>query len=172
MAAEMPTMVGGASPYPPDHVFATTPDKSYTLSDLGQFLEDAATQLQGRELPAKLWPGIQEVYSKIKAPIVSTHILYGDKVDTISKVVYGSSDVTEPCIETSSERGDGTITAPAIERLAAAWIEQGADVNLVKCPEEVSHKNLIIDTSTIQYVQGLLLDQDVVEIADGGAESC
>jgi pimeloyl-ACP methyl ester carboxylesterase len=161
MAAEMPTMVGGASPYSPDHVFATTPDKSYTLSDLGQFLEDAASQLQGRELPAKLWPGIQEVYSKIKAPIVSTHILYGDKIDTISKVVYGSSDVTKPCIETSSERGDGTITAPAIERLAAAWIEQGADVSLVKCPEEVSHKNLIVDSSTLQYVQGIV---DVVSI--------
>lgn len=155
MPADMPMPVGGISPYSSDHVFAKTPEKSYTLADLGQFLEDAAT-LSGRASAAKLWPGIQEIYAKIKAPVVSTHVIYGNQVETIASVTYASANVTEPCVDSTKEMGDGTITASALEAVSAAWIAQGADIKMFKCPMKVNHKNLIVAGSTIEYMRNLL----------------
>jgi len=156
MPAEMPMMVGDISPYPADHVFARTPNKVYTMGELSGFLADVAGQAKDRDIPSKLWPGIQEIYAKIRTPEVPTHIIYADQLDTITEVAYDTDDVTQPCVETVTEMGDGTITAAAIETVADEWICRGADVHLVRCPEKVNHKNLIVDDFTVLYVQDLM----------------
>lgn len=156
MVAEMPVVVGGVKPWPADFVFATTPKKEYKLLDLGAFLMKAAESEQGRLFPSNLFPSVLEMYSKMHAPHAPTHIIYGDKIDTISQVSYETEDVTLPCTVVKNDPGDGTITADSIKSVANAWTDQGHDIKLVACPDAITHKNLIVAPMTIEYVSKLM----------------
>jgi len=156
MVAEMPVVVGGVKPWPADFVFAKTPTKEYKLLDLGAFLLKAAESEQGRLFPSNLFPSVVEMYGKMHAPHVPTHIIYGDKIDTISQVSYDTEDVTLPCTVTKNDPGDGTITADSIKTVADAWIDQGHDIKLIACPDTITHKNLIVAPMTIEYVSKLM----------------
>jgi pimeloyl-ACP methyl ester carboxylesterase len=156
MVAEMPVVVGGVMPWPADFVFAKTPTKEYKLLDLRSFLLKAAESEQGRLFPSNLYPGVVEMYGKMHAPHAPTHIIYGDKIDTIAQVSYETEDVTLPCTVARNDPGDGTITADAIKTVANAWIEQGHDIKLVACPDAITHKNLIVADMTVEYVSKLM----------------
>merc|ERR1719350_127459 len=156
MAAEMPQVVGGVDAYPKGHVFATTPKRTYTIGQMGDFLADAAKLDAGRKLASALFPGGAELSRKMKAPPVPTHCVYCSKIDTIASMSYEDADVTKPCASVTNLPGDGTITSGSIETLCQAWTDGGADVKLVPCPEAVTHKNLIQDKHTINYVRGLV----------------
>jgi len=157
MIAEMPVHVGGIAPWPSDYAFAFTPARQYGLADVGQFLEDVARHNGQREFGPALFPGVQELASKMRAPPVPAHIIYSDARDTIAQVEYETSDVSlRPRIK-SKEPGDGTIVAASITRVAKQWVEAGAQVVLHKAPGDISHKDLIACDFTIDLIHKQVL---------------
>jgi len=153
MIAEMPVQVGEASPWPADYPLAFTPERTYTLADMGQFLKDVAKHKTKRDFGPALFPGVREIASKMKAPAVPTRILYSDATDTIAQVEYDSADVSAPAKVRTNEPGDGTIIASSIERVAQHWMQSGAEVTLHKVPGGISHKDLIACDFTVDFLE-------------------
>jgi len=162
MVAEMPMMkVGTAEPWPEDHVFAKTPTREYGREDMGRFLDDVAACTGGREFGPALWPGVQELCGKMRAPAVATSIIYSAGDETIAQVTYASDDLGAAPEISRTEPGDGTITAASIEAVAKAWQQDGADVRLFKAEGRVSHKDLIACSQTLQLIPKLLEGAEV-----------
>eukprot|EP00931_Biecheleriopsis_adriatica_P077976 TRINITY_DN5144_c0_g1_i2.p1 TRINITY_DN5144_c0_g1~~TRINITY_DN5144_c0_g1_i2.p1 ORF type:complete len:830 (+),score=127.23 TRINITY_DN5144_c0_g1_i2:87-2576(+) len=160
MIAEMPMLVGGELPWPEEHIFASTPEKDYTLKDIGQFLEDVASCKANRETGPALWSGVQKLASMMKAPAVPTSIIYSDRLDTPSQIEYESSDLCKKPKLKSSAPGDGTIVASSVEAIGHAWRSKGCDVKLIKDPgshaKPPDHKELIGCPFSVGVISRLL----------------
>mmetsp|Transcript_49525 Transcript_49525/g.127834 ORF Transcript_49525/g.127834 Transcript_49525/m.127834 type:complete len:488 (+) Transcript_49525:77-1540(+) len=168
MIAEMPVPVGGAAPWPADHVFASTPSKEYRLADMEQFLKDAHQSALGNGMDRKfgpaLYPGVLKMASKMKAPPVPTHLVYSDGTDTISRLRYEDEDLTGKPEVAGNEPGDGTIVAASIEAVGKAWeqSDRGA-VHYHKAPGATSHKDLIACDFTTELVRRLLAPDELLD---------
>merc|ERR1712048_572393 len=100
MLAEMPVPVGHVSPWPEDHVFASTPNKDYRMADMSQFLYDVQQSalndpaVSCRKFGPALYPSALELAGAMKAPQVPTHLIYSDGMDTIAQLKYNSDCLT------------------------------------------------------------------------------
>lgn len=143
MVAEVPTKVGKEYPWPKDTVFAKTPTRTYTLDDMGKFLDDVQASTGNREFGPCLWPGVQRMAQKITTPAVPVYLVYSDGVDTPAEATYDDENLGGPPTISQFVPGDGTIVADSVVRVAQAWEADGGDIKLVKVQGAVSHKELI-----------------------------
>lgn len=157
MVAEMPVMVGDAAPWPADYAFAYTPKETYRLADMGRFLDDVAkcSKNKRRDFGPALFPGVLELASEMKAPTVTTRIVFSSGTATMAQVEYESEDLILPPKVKSTEPGDGTIVSESIRRVAEHWKRGGAKISLHEAPGEISHKDLISCSFTLDIVANL-----------------
>jgi len=160
MMAEMPTDTGGASVWPKDHIFATTPSKEYNIDNVDEFLADCAAcgkdDKHWQVAPA-LWPAFKKMVTSIRAPKVKTSMIYSKSEDTVSKVKYNSSNLLEAPDMEKVEGGDTTITAASIEALAEEWLLT-TEVKLHATPEDqhVTHSGCINCPFVMQLLPRIL----------------
>eukprot|EP00929_Paragymnodinium_shiwhaense_P043027 TRINITY_DN22177_c0_g1_i3.p1 TRINITY_DN22177_c0_g1~~TRINITY_DN22177_c0_g1_i3.p1 ORF type:complete len:899 (+),score=189.80 TRINITY_DN22177_c0_g1_i3:385-3081(+) len=174
MIAEMPMPVGEVKPWAEDFVIASTPEKNYTLDNMGEFLEDVAAATGARGLGPALWPHVLELSRKMAAPAIDTRIIYGDGVDTMAQLDFEAGDLAAPPKVKSYEPGDGTILASCIEKIADAWSEQGkAEVKLFPCPNKhIDHQHLIECVYSQNMIRKMLRREELDDVGPTKAVVC
>eukprot|EP00449_Zooxanthella_nutricula_P004684 CAMPEP_0198512490 /NCGR_PEP_ID=MMETSP1462-20131121/15477_1 /TAXON_ID=1333877 /ORGANISM="Brandtodinium nutriculum, Strain RCC3387" /LENGTH=439 /DNA_ID=CAMNT_0044241897 /DNA_START=9 /DNA_END=1325 /DNA_ORIENTATION=+ len=163
MAALMPTQVGDVEAHDVDHKFVVTPDRSYGVEDMGQFVADMKREWPDRVHTADFWPFITEEARRISAPAVPTHMVYLDHLDTPCQVTYESNDLRQEPFVSRHTAGDGTIMASGVQALAAAWGRDGkAPVELHRMPGDVDpgrrvdHAAMISEEWLVRLIEGLV----------------
>jgi len=152
-----PTAVAGVPAYPPDHVCALTPSRSYTVSDTRQFISDVSTCSGGRApwvTGPLVWDAVSKVADRMLPPPrgIPTHIVYGNGFPTVNQATYGTENLLSMPKFSAMAKGDKTVTAGSIEMLARSWQASGVDIQLHLAPPDVIHKNLILCPFTLSLL--------------------
>jgi len=161
-ASLLPTQVGQVQAHDVDHKFVVTPDRTYGVEDMGQFVADMESQWPERVHTAEFWPHIEAEARRIAPLAAPTHIVYMDHVDTPCQITYESSDLRRDPVVSQRAPGDGTLIVGPLKALAAAWGRAGkAPVAMHRLPGDViaggvNHGHMIMQEWLVQLIEDLV----------------